>query len=84
MLKKGESITIRYSDQLARNGNALLANKVGVITRILMHNGCLAGVYVDVKLQRRTKNFYIPFKSIEGPDDITRLRALAILKTTKL
>ena len=67
-LKIGDQITIRYSKKLEQNGNSLLTNRTGVVTRILYTGGNLTGAYVDVKVMRRIRNYYIPICSIEGPD----------------
>ena len=83
-LKVGDQITIRYSRKLEQNGNSLLTNRTGTITRILFTGGNLTGVYVDVKVMRRIRNFYIPISSVEGPDIINKMRTLSILKSTKL
>ena len=83
-LKVGDIITIRYSKKLEQNGNSLLTNRTGVITRILFTGGNLTGAYVDVKVMRRVRNYYIPISSIEGPDIINKMRTLSILKSTIL
>ena len=83
-LKVGDQITIRYSKKLEQNGNSLLTNRTGTITRILFTGGNLIGVYVDVKVMRRIRNFYIPISSVEGPDIINKMRTLSILKSTIL
>lgn len=84
MLKIGDKITIRYSKKLAQNGNNLLVNRVGVVTRILTNAGNIIGVYADVRVMRKLRNYYIPINSIEGVDEINKLRALSILKSTIL
>ncbi len=83
-LKVGDQITIRYSKKLEQNGNSLLTNRTGVVTRILFTGGNLTGAYVDVKVMRRLRNYYIPISSIEGPDTINKMRTLSILKSTIL
>ncbi len=83
-LKIGDEITIRYSKKLEQNGNSLLTNRTGIVTRILFTGGNLTGAYVDVKVMRRVRNYYIPISSIEGPDNINRIRTLSILKSTIL
>lgn len=83
-LKVGDQITIRYSKKLEQNGNSLLTNRTGTVTRILFTGGNLTGVYVDVKVMRRIRNFYIPISSVEGPDIINKMRTLSILKSTIL
>lgn len=83
-LKVGDQITIRYSKKLEQNGNSLLTNRAGVVTRILFTGGNLTGAYVDVKVMRRIRNYYIPISSIEGPDTINKMRTLSILKSTIL
>lgn len=84
MLKIGDKITIRYSKKLAQNGNNLLVNRVGVVTSILTNAGNIIGVYADVRVMRKLRNYYIPINSIEGVDEINKLRALSILKSTIL
>lgn len=84
MLKVGDKITIRYSKKLAQNGNNLLVNRIGVVTRLLFNAGNLIGVYADVKVMRRNRNYYIPYSSIEGCNEINKLRVLSILKSTIL
>lgn len=84
MLKVGDKITIRYSKKLAQDGNNLLTNRIGVISALRMSNGNLIGVYADVKVMKRMRNYYIPLASIEGPEDINRIRTLSILKSTIL
>lgn len=84
MLKVGDKITIRYSKKLAQEGNNLLTNRIGIVSSLRMSNGNLIGVYADVKVMRRMRNYYIPLASIEGPEDINRIRTLSILKSTIL
>lgn len=84
MLKIGDKITIRFSKKLAQNGNTLLVNRIGVITRILTNAGEIVGVYADVEVMRKLRNYYIPINSIEGVDEINKLRTLSILKSTFL
>jgi len=84
MIRIGDKITIRNSKNLARHGSNSLVNKTGVVTRILNSQGRLLGVYADVKVMRRVRNYYIPVESIEGPDSINRVRTLSILKSTIL
>lgn len=83
-LKVGDRVTIRYSKKLEQNGNSLLTNRTGIVTRILFTDGNLTGAYVDVKVMRRVRNYYIPISSIEGPDLINKMRTLSILKSTVL
>lgn len=83
-LKVGDRVTIRYSKKLEQNGNSLLTNRTGIVTRILFTGGNLTGAYVDVKVMRRVRNYYIPISSIEGPDLINKMRILSILKSTVL
>lgn len=83
-LKVGDRVTIRYSKKLEQNGNSLLTNRTGIVTRILFIGGNLTGAYVDVKVMRRVRNYYIPISSIEGPDLINKMRTLSILKSTVL
>lgn len=84
MLKVGDKITIRYSKKLAQDGNNLLTNRTGVVSALKMSSGHLTGVYADVKVMKRMRNYYIPLASIEGPKDINRIRTLSILKSTIL
>lgn len=84
VLKTGDEITIRYSKKLAQNGNNMLTNKTGIVTRVLMAGGNMVGAYVDVKVMRRIRNYYIPISSIEGPEEINKIRTLSILKSTVL
>lgn len=84
MLKAGDVITIRYSRKLAQSGNSLLANRTGVVTRVLASGGEVLGVYADVTVMRRPRNYYIPSCSIDGSEEINRVRSLNILKSTKL
>lgn len=84
MLKVGDKITIRYSKKLAQDGNNLLTNRTGIVSALRISNGNLVGVYADVKVMRRIRNYYIPLASIEGPEDINRIRTLSILKSTIL
>lgn len=84
MLKVGDEITIRYSKKLAQDGNNLLTNRTGIVSALKISNGNLVGVYADVKVMRRMRNYYIPLASIEGPEDINRIRTLSILKSTIL
>lgn len=83
-LKAGDKITVRYSKRLERNGNAFLANRSGVVTRVVMSGGRIAGVFADIKMVKRARNYYIPICSVDGSDDINRLRTLGILKSTIL
>lgn len=84
MLKVGDEIIIRYSKKLAQDGNNLLTNRTGIVSALRIFNGNLVGVYADVKVMRRIRNYYIPLASIEGPEDINRIRTLSILKSTIL
>lgn len=83
-LKVGDEITIRYSKKLEQSGNSLLTNRTGVVTRVLTSGGNLTGAYVDVKVMRRIRNYYIPVSSIEGSDIVNKMKTLSILKSTKL
>lgn len=83
-LNIGDEITIRYSKKLEQNGNSLLTNRNGIVTRIMYAGGNIIGAYVDVKIMKRVRNYYIPLSSIEGPDLINKLRTLNILKSTIL
>lgn len=83
-LKIGDEITIRYSKKLEQSGNSLLTNRTGVVTRVLTSGGNLTGAYVDVKVMRRIRNYYIPVSSIEGSDMVNKMKTLSILKSTKL
>lgn len=83
-LKPGDQITIRYSKKLEQSGNNLLINRLGEITRVVTVNGNVTGAYVDVKVMRRIRNYYIPISSIEGPDEINKIRNLGILKSIVL
>lgn len=84
MLKVGDTITVRYSKKLAQNGNSLLVNRTGKVTRVLTSNGEVVGVRADVTVMRKTRNFYIPVSSIDGSDEINRMMSLNILKSTIL
>lgn len=84
MLKVGDKITIRYSKKLAQDGNNMLTNRMGVVSALRLSGGNMVGVYADVKVMRRMRNYYIPLASIEGPEDINRIRTLSILKSTIL
>lgn len=77
----GDKITIRYSKKLERHGNAGIANKTGVITRVFAPGGRVMGAYVDVCVARKVKNYYVPASSIEGPDEIGKVCVLSILKS---
>lgn len=84
MLKVGDTITIRYSKKLAQDGNSLLVNRTGVVSSLKISGGNLVGVYANVKVMKRIRNYYIPISSIEGPEDVNRIRTLSILKSTIL
>lgn len=84
MLKVGDKITIRYSKRLAQDGNNLLTNRMGIVSALKLSGGQVVGVYADVKVMRRMRNYYIPLASIEGPEDTNRIRTLSILKSTIL
>ncbi len=77
----GDKIYIRNSKLLK---NESLVNKQGVVTRLLTIRGEIVGAYIDVKIMRKVKNFYIPVNSIEGVDKINKTRTLGILKSTIL
>lgn len=83
-LSVGNKVTIKYSKQLFDNGNDSLVNKTGVITQLLKIGKNVVGVYVDVRVMRRIKNYYIPVCSVEGPCEISKTRTLSILKSTIL
>lgn len=80
----GDKITIRYSKQLAQAGNNLLTNRIGVVSSLKISDGNLTGVYAEVKVMRRTRTYFIPINSIEGPQDINKIRTLSLLKSTIL
>lgn len=84
MIKVGDQINIRYSKKLAQDGNNLLTNRIGIVSSLRITGGKLVGVYADVKVMRRVRNYYIPLASIEGSEDINRIRTLSILKSTIL
>lgn len=84
MIKIGDKITIRNSKNLTKKGLNVLVNRTGTVTKILNSQGRLLGVYADVKVMRRLRNYYVPIESIEGPDSINRVRTLSILKSTIL
>ena len=84
MIKIGDKVTIRNSKELSRKGLNVLVNKTGVVTKILKSQGMILGVYADVKVMRRVRNYFVPIDSIEGPDSINRVRSLSILKSTVL
>ncbi len=80
----GDKITIRYSKQLDKSGNNILTNKTGIVTKLIKIGKNIIGVYADVKVMRRMRNYYVPVSSIEGPGDIDKTRTLSILKSTIL
>lgn len=80
----GDKITIRQSKQLSKSGGDMLVNKTGVVTRLLKIGKNLIGVYADIKVMRRIKNYYIPACSIKGPGEVNKIRTLSILKSTIL
>ena len=84
MLKVGDTITIRYSKKLAQDGHGFLANKTAVVLSIRAVGDKISGVQAWVNSVRRNKSYYIPISSIEGPDDINRMRALSLLRSTTL
>ena len=57
----GDKIYIRNSKLLK---NESLVNKQGVVTRLLTIRGEIVGAYIDVKIMRKVKNFYIPVLSL--------------------
>lgn len=83
-LMVGDKITIRYSKQLDKSGNNILTNKTGIITKLMKIGKNIVGVYADVKVMRRMRNYYVPVCSIEDPDEIDKTRTLSILKSTIL
>lgn len=84
MLKPGDRITVRYSKKLASKGNNLLVNRTGTVTRLVMISGKLIGVYADILVMRRKRNYYIPADSISGCNEINKIRVLSLLKSTIL
>lgn len=84
MLNKGDKITIRSSKWLIEKGLRCLFNKKGIVTKILTVDGKLVGAFVDVKVQKKIKNYYVPSDSIEGIESISRMRTLSLLKDTVL
>lgn len=84
MLKPGDKITVRYSKKIAQTGNLILVNRTGIITKAIYMGDKLTGVYADIQVMRRLRNYYIPGDSIEGVDEINRLRTLSLLKSTIL
>lgn len=83
-LSIGDIFTVRHSKRLEQNGNGNLINKSGTVTRILKSENRILGVYADFVIFRKTKNYYIPFASIERPDFISKTRTLGIIKSTVL
>lgn len=65
----GDKITIRYSKQLDKSGNNILTNKTGIVTKLMKIGKNIIGVYADVKVMRRIRNYYVPVCSIEGLGD---------------
>lgn len=60
----GDKITIRYSKQLDKSGNNILTNKTGIVTKLMKIGKNIIGVYADVKVMRRIRNYYVPVCSI--------------------
>lgn len=83
-LNVGDQITIRASGELERGGKAALANRKGVVKRILSSNGHTLGAFIETKVFRRNQVFFIPLCSIEVAEEVDRLRNLNILKSTIL
>lgn len=80
----GDTFIVRNSKRLEQNGHSHLINKKGVVTRILKSEGRILGVYADFVIFRKTKNYYVPFSSIEGPGHVSKERTLSIIKSTTL
>ena len=80
MIKAGDKITVKYSRHLSQTGCTVLANRVGVVTQVVEHNGQLQGVYADVFVMKRTRNYYIPLDSIDGPECVNRIQSINLLK----
>lgn len=83
-IKVGDIITVRFSKKLEHNGNAHLVNHSGVITRLYKQNGELQGVYADININNRVRNYYIPIRSIDDSESLNKMRVLSILKSTVL
>lgn len=79
MLRPGERIAIKPSKQLENAGCKSLVNKTGVITRVVSN-----GVYADVKILRRVRNYFIPMKSVESSEEVNKARVHSLLKATVL
>lgn len=84
MLVEGNRIKVRYSRKLAENGDRDLVGRSGIVTKTIMSEGRLVGVFADFRTMRRTKNRFIPVNAIEEHDHINRLRVMGVLKTTVL
>lgn len=83
-MRIGETITIRYSKKLAKNGHSILANRTGKVTRIVVSGGNITGVNVDVEIQKRTRNYFIPTCAVEGLSSLDEIKNLQILHSAIL
>jgi hypothetical protein len=84
MLKSGDEITVRYSQQLVKAGNNTLVNRTGIVSDLVMSDGVVIGVKANVRVVKRNRNYFIPIDSIDGIEDVNKIRTLSILKSTIL
>lgn len=83
MIKVGDQIAIRHSSKLTGK-SAVLANRTGVVTKVIMSDNEFVGVRVDVRIMRIKKNYFVPAASIDDSYDVNRMRTLSLLKSTIL
>ena len=83
-LQIGDKITVRHSLHLENPGHISLRNKSGEVTKIITSEGRLVGAFVNIKINRKVRNYFIPAASIEAPDVVNKARTLSLLKSTDL
>lgn len=83
-LNKGDKVTVIYSKELERAAQTVLVGRLGHVTGIVEDCGVIKGAYIDIMVMRRIRNYFVPINSIDGSEDINKIRTLDILKSTIL
>lgn len=83
-LNIGDKVTVIYSKELEKAGQTVLVSRSGHVTDIVEDCGVIKGAYIDIMVMRRIRNYFVPINSIDGSEDINKIRTLDILKSTIL
>lgn len=83
-IRPGDKIAIGYSKKLEEVGSHSLVNRRGTVTRLVTVGRRVIGAYVDVKLLKRTRNYFIPTASIISDEELDRQKSYNLLQTIEL